>query len=74
MEIGKPTIELIRKRIGGSSDGRSLCNRVDFSAYGYVNADIYYTIRDSVWDSVRFPVFFGIYQPTINLIDCYGYW
>lgn len=68
MEIGYPTIRLIRERIGNSGR-KSVCELLNDSTYRSVNVDVYYDVRHFIWDPVRLTIFFGVHQPAFNLID-----
>lgn len=68
MEIGNPTIRLIRERIG-TSGRKSVCELLNDSTYRSVNVGVYYDVRELIWDPVRLTIFFGVYQPAFYLID-----
>lgn len=73
MEIGYPIIRLIREQIGVSTR-KSVCNMVDNSVYKTVDRDLYYDVRDLIWDSVRLTVFFNVYAPVVNETDKNNLW
>lgn len=73
MEIGEPIIRLIREQIGVSSR-TSLCDIIDAPVYRTVDRDLYYDVRDLIWDSVRLTVYFRIYTPMISEINEHIYY